>query len=157
MKLIKKTTLVCILVAAALMVPVGNASDPRIVYNYFDEWYPTDRVLPNGNIITDFVSVQTWGGGGWEGTAVQEGKMITFAKTGTQIGSAKGVFTGTIDGKSGTVKYRLWQIIPSGDPTQFVGSMLIIKGTGELRGIKGYGNLVFVMPTPYTEIYMRFR
>ena len=155
MKLINKTSLVCIILTFALLTPVVAASEPRIVNNDFGPFTQTNIELPNGNIVTKFVSEQTWNGGGWEGTIVQKGMMYTYAGSGTIFGVADGVFTGTIDGKSGTVKYTMWQVVPNGDWSQFKGKMRIIRGTGELKGIKGYGKLVFADPA-YTEVYMRF-
>ena len=114
----------------------------------------TVRVL-NGVTKYEWKSEQTWGGGGWEGTKVQEGFMTEVQSTGTQVWIGEGVFTGTIDGKSGTVIYKAHQFVPKGDFSQLEGKCTIIRGTGELKGICSYGYLIF--DDMSTEWYIRIK
>jgi hypothetical protein len=68
----------------------------------------------------------------------EQGGMVT--------GDGYGVFTGTIDGKLGTVRYQMKNIIPGGVFTSGKGTITILQGTGELAGIKGHGTLDFMGP-----------
>ena len=76
----------------------------------------------------------------------EQGGMVT--------GDGYGVFTGTIDGKLGTVRYQMKNIIPGGVFTSGKGTITILQGTGELAGIKGHRTLDFMGPG--FEIYMHF-
>ena len=103
----------------------------------------------NGLTKYEWTAWQTWSGDDWEGTAVQEGLMYEVSSTGTQVWIGNGVFTGTINGKSGTFIYKVKQFVPNGVFPQLEGKCVIIKGTGDLKGICGYGNLIF---QPYLPV-----
>ena len=69
-------------------------------------------------------------------------------------GQGKGIFTGTVDDKEGTVTYTINQIVPGSDMSLLKGTMTILKGTDELKGIQGHGVLDFLAGG--THLYMHF-
>jgi hypothetical protein len=149
----KKITLSCILVISALMIPTVSALEFRKVDNFFDAFSMVPVRELNGVTKYEWYSEQTWSGGGWDGTVVQGGFMHQVSSTGTQVWIGEGVFTGTIDGKVGTVVYKVHQFVPNGDFSQLEGKCTIVRGTGELKGICGYGNLI--VDDFSTEWYIR--
>ena len=149
------------LLSAALLAPsltaLGTKPELRVVHNAFLTSPPSDmKELPNGIIIMTGTSYQDWSGGGWDGDVVQEFRMVMRPPElgGMVTGDGYGVFTGTIDEKSGTVRYQIKNIIPDGFFPGGKGTITILQGTGELAGIKGHGTLDFVNQN--AEIYMHF-
>jgi hypothetical protein len=160
MKTQRKILFVGMLLILSIITPLsvlGKKNEPRTVQNIFDKDTPNIQTLPNGNLVIEGVSEQTWTGGGWEGTVVQNYKVIVrTGDHGTMLvtGQGKGVFTGSVDGKVGTITYRLSQVMLGDDPLDWKGTTTILKGTGDLAGIKGQGVLIFV--TQSTEWYIHF-
>jgi hypothetical protein len=155
MKMSKKTILASILIITALLVPTVSALEFRKVYNFFGPFTMEPVKELKGVTKYEWTSEQTWLGGGWEGTVVQSGFMTEVKSTGTQVWIGSGVFTGEIDGKYGTVEYKVHQFVPNGDFSQLTGKCTIIRGTGELKGICGYGNLI--VEDFSTEWYIRIK
>ena len=137
---------------------LGKKPELSIVDNIFGINTLTPRFLPNGIIVFDGVSEQHWTGGGWEGDVIQHYTMIVRTdEHGNSLVTAqgKGVFTGEINGREGTLTYRISQVM-SEDMLFAHGTTTILKGTGELKGIKGHGVLNFLSTPAQTEWYMHF-
>ena len=72
--------------------------------------------------------------GTFTGTSVAQA-TVTFHAEGTSEGNAVDTFTGTVDGRSGTVTFR---DLAHGDPSGNVsGTLTIIGGTGGLANLHG--------------------
>jgi len=151
------TALISAVLFASLITAYGTEPELRIVHNEFLDSPPPDvRVLPNGIMILTGISNQYWSGGGWDGYVVQEYRMVMRPPElgGMVTGEGYGVFEGSVDGKYGTVRYRLKNVIPGGVFEDGQGTISLLKGTGELAGLKGQGTLDFVNGN--SEIYMHF-
>ncbi|MFW9909435.1 MAG: DUF3224 domain-containing protein [Candidatus Thorarchaeota archaeon] len=123
-------------VSAAKPIEMTVICTPLVVELDFEE-------LPSGIMKVTFWTNQTWTGD-WEGIAEQGGTgMIRPADHGKAsiILDCFGEFTGTIQGKTGTVVYYMRNNInPEGE--YFSAIMTIIRGTGELANIHGHGVVV---------------
>jgi len=110
--------------------------------------------LPSGLQKVTFYVEQVWTGD-WEGTAKQGGTgMFRPTDHGKPmiILDCFAEFTGTIQGKTGTVIYYMRNnISPEGE--FFSAIMTIIRGTGELANIHGQGTVV---DDVYLHIWVHF-
>jgi len=107
-------------------------TDPGVVELEFEP-------LPSGLVKITFYTEQTWTGD-WVGTVTQSGTAMGGRKNGIATIKATGTFEGTIDGKVGTVSYRMRNNIRS-DGRFFGAYWTILGGTGELENIHGNGTV----------------
>lgn len=132
---------------AILLTPISTASATKpIEMTTYCEYLDSElnfEELPSGLTKVTFWSYQSWTGD-WEGIAEQGGTgMMRTADHGKPwiILDCFGEFTGTIQGKTGTVVYYMRNNInPEGE--YFSAIMTIIRGTGELANIHGHGVVV---------------
>jgi len=113
--------------------------------------------LPSGILKVTFYTEQVWAGD-WEGIAEQGGTgMIRPAGHGKPmiILDCFGVFTGTIQGKTGTVIYYMRNNIDS-DGNYFSAIITILRGTGELENIRGHGTVGTVGADMICRIWVHF-
>ena len=148
------TIILCPIIATSAKKPEG----PSYVTTDTLVWDPSgNEQLPNGNVKIGWTVNAHWHGDGWDGIAVQYIKGIARTdEKGNGLWTAYGwgVFTGTIDGKSGEIYYRIRNNILF-EPFRFFGDHLSIwKGTGDFENIHGYGILNFA--TNQAEMYIHF-
>ena len=157
-RMVQLTTvaLLSILLYAPMAAVSGTKPELRVVNTGFDSFEEEARVLPNGIVIVTGTSLQTWVGDGWDGSVVKTYRLVIRPadQGGMVTGDGYGVFTGTIDDKEGTVKYRIKNIVPDGNFPMGKGTISLLKGTDELAGVKGQGTLNF--QTFKAEINMHF-
>jgi hypothetical protein len=149
---LKSITLLMVLVMAGTVifsaVPVfaKKPVEMNIIVTQPEPPDPSDifvlEELPNELLKISFTVTQIWSGD-WDGINVQSGTAIARSE---DIGNflatikASGVFTGTIDGKTGTVSHRMRNNI---NPKKgyFANTFTILQGTGELANIHGQGSV----------------
>ena len=155
----KLTTVILLSVLSAiLLTPVSTVSATKpIEMTIFCENLYLElnfEELPSGLMKVTFWVNQTWTGD-WEGIAEQGGTgMFRPAENGRPYFSLDcfAEFTGTIQGKTGTVTYYMRNnFSPEGE--LFSAIMTIIRGTGELANIHGHG---VVVDDVTTRIWVHF-
>lgn len=147
-KRILTTVVLLSVLSCILLIPVTpvSATKPTEMTVGIEEYLVTElnfEDLPSGLQKVTFLSIQSWTGD-WEGIIEQSGTgMFRLEKNGKAmiILDCFGVFTGTIQGKEGTVSYYARNnISPEGEV--FSAIMTILRGTGELANIHGHGVIV---------------
>ncbi|MHA2170709.1 MAG: hypothetical protein ACXAB7_12515 [Candidatus Kariarchaeaceae archaeon] len=99
---------------------------------------PPDEVLPiGGNVILWGPFLVEWISGTYQG--ITEWSIVLTSNTaGEFIGLVKGVFTGTVDGKSGTlVQHGVFAFADLNVGFVLLGKVIDFGGTGELEGLHG--------------------
>ncbi len=131
----------CILLTSVTAVSATKPIEMTVATQSIPEtliW--NEEELPSGLVKVTFYVEQVWTGD-WEGIAKQGGTgMIRPTDHGKPwiILDCFAEFTGTIQGKTGTVIYYMRNNI-SPDGEFFSARMTIIRGTGELANIHGHG------------------
>ena len=113
--------------------------------------------LPSGIVKVTFWTKQSWTGD-WDGIAEQGGTgMMRLTGHGKPmiILDCFGEFTGTIQGKTGTVIYYMRNNIDS-EGNYFSAIITILRGTGELENIRGHGTVGTVGEDMICRIWVHF-
>ncbi len=98
---------------------------------------PDEVIVVNGNVIVLGPFVVTWTTGTYQG--ITEWSMkLTNTVAGEIIAITTGVFTGTVDGKSGTLAmYGAFAVTNMDNGFVLLGKVIISEGTGELLDLHG--------------------
>jgi len=121
---------------SALWIPAVNATKPTDVEGYFDYYYAiTGMREADGNTFLYATEWETWEGD-FEGTAEAVFRVGIFSSGFWNVW-LRSEFTGTVDGKSGTLVIQLVGKKPLDE--DWHGQWVIISGTGELANLHGRG------------------
>lgn len=140
----KKISLI-LLLAALLMLPTVSATTPASASGTFTgtgfKLINTKTAGPN-TFATAAMNFSLTGA--FTGTAAETATTLTTAKGLTvDVGDVRATFTGTVNGISGTVVFRI-NGNSAGGP--FHGHFVIIDGTGGLANLRGEGTFKLTSP-----------
>ena len=141
-------SLVCLVaITSILFMPMFMAEARKHKYNPLRvasgtwTYIPTDMLLKEQN---DYTFILGWETGVWTGTFEGTSEDVFFAEKnpdGTLVYLPYGVifFTGTVNGKEGTLRINFGPGVKKGDPMEWSGAWRILSGTGELENLRGRG------------------
>ena len=132
---------VAILVVFA-MLQIASATPPTPATGTVTvtSFTPTEVRNANGNTITDFTQ-STNSIGNFTGTTEDIGTIVQYPRGDFNF-KIRSTFTGTVDGKSGTMVFEVVGKGEGGIPGGTIRSkFVIISGTGDLANLHGQGNL----------------
>ncbi|MDO8056931.1 MAG: DUF3224 domain-containing protein [Candidatus Hermodarchaeota archaeon] len=148
----KLTTAILLSVLSCILLTpmtVVSATKPTYMTVFVSQGVPelVFEPLPSGHWKVSLSTTQEWTGD-WEGTISQSGTgIIRFMFSDEPPGKPVlildcfGEFTGTIQGKTGTVIYYMRNNVDL-DGEYFSAIITILGGTGELENIHGHGTVV---------------
>ena len=146
----KKLTvsLVCLAaILAILFMPMLMAEARRHHHHGREPAYGTWIFYPEGKLTKPYdgyTFILGYETGDWTGTFKGSDYAIFFAEKnpdGTIVYLPYGVifFTGTVNGKEGTLRINFGPAVKQGDPWLWSGPWEILSGTGELENLQGKG------------------
>ena len=128
---------VCIIsLISVLMIPAVLATPPEPVSGSFDYTFAIlDTFVANGNTFLYAEEWEVWIG---DFSGIGHAYFTVMAhKSGWKNVQLLSTFTGTVDGKSGTLVLRLFGKKPLGG--EWYGQWVILSGTDELANLRGQG------------------
>jgi hypothetical protein len=136
---LRKSFLALTIVGALFTLPNAEASPPvPATFNITDCEHITSQEPRGPNTIIT-LSITACFHGTFEGTWVGTERDVIHPN-GTVTGQGSGVFSGTVNGRSGTCVFSYQVNIGVANPTHWV----VDQGTGDLAGLHGQGTQQFV-------------
>jgi len=128
---------------STLWMPAVHATEPITAEGTFDYTFEITgiRVSDEGNIFIEAKEWEVWSGA-FDGTAEAVFRVGIFVEEPPVFWNVwlRSTFTGTVDGKSGTLIIQLVGKRPmEPEPGWWSGQWLILSGTGELANLHGQG------------------
>jgi Protein of unknown function (DUF3224) len=131
-------TLIILVVLLSVFTLPAQAAKPtpaaglwRYISTILESWES------GGNLFFITREDGTWAGT-FNGTSVEDGKVVIH-RTGDWSFNAIVHFTGTVEGKAGTLEMSVVGKKPAGTDTEWEGLWVILSGTGELANLHGQG------------------
>ncbi|TET64914.1 DUF3224 family protein [Candidatus Bathyarchaeota archaeon] len=136
-KMLSALSLMSIVVILSTLSTTVHAATPTAASGYFDYTFEvTGAREADGNLFIDAIEWETWEGD-FEGTAVAVFRVGMFSSGFWNVW-LRSTFTGTVEGKPGSMVIQLVGKKPEGQ--DWYGQWVIISGTDELVNLHGHGN-----------------